>query len=198
MRKECCDLMCGRSAGDFRWNSANIANCLLAKRPARIRRLLGSIAVLAVASLGFSAQGAVKKVPYPEVKVTVNQAYQPDPTFEKMRRAFAEAVATKDAAALAQLVAPMFLWTLGGQPSDQLDLGRDALANFKVAFGFRAPGMDEDGGVENGPFWDPLAAFSSDVSYYRANDSGSLVCVPIAAEVVDDNIYEQARKKVAS
>jgi hypothetical protein len=81
---------------------------------------------LAVASLGFSAQGAVKKVPYPEVKVTVNQAYQPDPTFEKMRRAFAEAVATKDAAALAQLVAPMFLWTLDGQPSDQLDLGRDA------------------------------------------------------------------------
>jgi hypothetical protein len=43
-----------------------------------------------------------------------------------------------------------------------------------------------------------LAAFSSDLSYYRANDSGSLVCGPIAAEVVDDNIYEQARKKVAS
>jgi hypothetical protein len=154
------------------------------------------LGMVVVATLCFGALAAVKKVPYPEVKVTINEAYKPDPVFEKMRSAFTAAVAKKDVAALTELVAPTFLWTVNGQPADKMDLGRDAPYNFKVVFGFRTPGKDEDGGVENGPFWDTLAAFAADLTYYQANDTGDLVCGPIAAEVVDDKVYQQARKNV--
>src|SRR5262249_46490897 len=90
------------------------------------------------------------------------------------------------------------LWTLGGQPADELDLGRDAIHNFKVVFGFRGLGKDEDGGVDNGPYWDALAAFAGDSTYYAATDTGNLICGPIAANVVDGNVFEQASKKIAT
>src|ERR1700730_9780063 len=128
----------------------------------RLRRGVLSLAtMLAAATLDVGALAAVKKVPYPEVKVTINEGYKPDPAFEKMRSAFTAALAKKDVAALTELVAPTFLWTVNGQPADKMDLGRDALYNFKVVFGFRTPGKDEDGGVGNGPFWDTLAAFAA-------------------------------------
>jgi hypothetical protein len=152
--------------------------------------------VLLVAALGSISSAAVKKVAYPEVKVTVDKAYKPDAAFEKMRASFADAVAKKDMEALSALVAPMFLWTIGGELADELDLGRDAIHNFKVVFGFRALGKDVDGGVEDGPYWDALAAFAGDASYYAATDAGNLVCGPIAANVADENILEQARKKI--
>jgi hypothetical protein len=158
--------------------------------------LLGGATILVSASVAYTALAGVKKVPYPEVKVTLNEAYKPDAAFEKMRAAFADAVAKKDVAALSELVTPTFLWTVDGQPADEMDLGRDAVHNFKVVFGFRAPGKDEDGGVENGPFWDTLAAFAADPTYYAASDTGNLVCGPIAADVVDEKVYEQARKKI--
>jgi len=155
-----------------------------------------AIAVVSAAALDCVAEAAVKKVAYPEVKVTVNAAYTPDAAFEKMRAAFASAVAKKDPEALAALIAPVFLWTLGGQPADEMDFGRDAIHNFKVVFGFRALGKDVDGGVDDGPYWDALAAFAGDPTYYAATDSGNLVCGPLAADVADDSILEQARKKV--
>jgi hypothetical protein len=158
--------------------------------------LLGATTVLIAVGLGSVSSAAVKKVAYPEVKVTVNEAYKPDAAFEKMRAAFADAVAKKDAEALSGLIAPTFLWTLSGAPADQLDLGRDAIHNFKVVFGFRALGKDVDGGVEDGPYWDALAAFAGDATYYAATDAGNLVCGPIAADVADDKIFEQARKKI--
>ena len=142
------------------------------------------------------AAAAVKKVAYPEIKVTVSKPYRPDAAFDKMRAAFADAVAKKDVAALSALIAPTFLWTLGGQPADELDLGRDAIHNFKVVFGFRALGKDEDGGVDKGPYWDALAAFAGDSTYYAVTDTGNLICGPIAADVADDKIFEQASKKI--
>jgi hypothetical protein len=138
----------------------------------------------------------VKKVPYPEVKVKVNSAYVPDAAFEKMRSAFADAVEKKNTQALTALIAPMFLWTIGGQPADQLDLGRDAVHNFKVVFGFRPIGKDADGGVNDGPYWDSLEAFAGDASYYAATDVGNLICGPIAADLADENVFDQVRKKV--
>ena len=73
----------------------------------------------------------------------------------------------------------MFLWTIGGQPADQLDLGRDALHNFKVVFGFRAlVGADADGGVSDGPYWETLAYFVGDANYYAASEAGNLICGP--------------------
>jgi len=153
-------------------------------------------AALAALVLVAPAAGAVKKVAYPEVKVEVQPAFKPDAAFEVMRKALADAVAKKDAAALFALVGPTFVWTYQGGPTDQFDMGRDALHNFKVLFGFRPPGADADGTVENGPFWDALGGFVDDGTYYQATEFGNLVCGPIGASVVDDDVFDQAQKKV--
>jgi hypothetical protein len=167
-------------------------------KPATMSVARLGVAAAVIAGLSCGSMAAVKKVAYPEVKVTINAAYQPDAAFEKMRAAFADAVEKKDAAALSALVAPSFLWTIGGQPADELDLGRDAIHNFKVVFGFRALSKDVDGGVDDGPYWDALTAFASDSTYYTATDAGNLVCGPIAGEVADSGAFEQARKKIES
>jgi hypothetical protein len=167
------------------------------RRQRRISSLsLAAASLLLAAAFGSASFAGVKKVAYPEVKVTISEAYKADAAFEKMRAAFIDAIANKDVAAISALVAPTFLWTVDGQPADALDLGRDAIHNFKVVFGFRAPGKDQDGGVENGPLWDALAAFAGDTTYYAATDAGNLVCGPIGADVADEKVYEQARQKV--
>jgi hypothetical protein len=152
--------------------------------------------MLFATSMSSAALAGVKKVPYPEIKVTVNQPYAPDADFQKVQAAFAEAVAKRDAAALFGLVAPMFFWTVNGGLADGLDLGRNAIDNFKVVFGFRVQGKDEDGGVEDGPYWDVLEGFAGHSTFYAANDASTLICGPIGADVADPQAYEQARKKV--
>ena len=160
--------------------------------------LLGVSLLLIAAAANSVATAAVKKVPYPEVKVTVYAAYKPDAAFEKMRTAFAAAVAKQDVNALSALVAPTFLWLVGGETADDLDLGRDAIHNFKVAFGFRAVGKDVDGGVKDGPYWASLGDFAADQTYYVATDAGNRVCGPIAADLADEDALEQAAKKIVS
>ena len=161
-----------------------------------MRNLLVVGALVATAALSGVSVAAVKKVPYPEVKVKVEPIYKPDAAFATMRSAMAQAVAQKDSNALFTLIAPTFVWTLQGQLAGELNLGRDPLHNFKVVFGFRALDADVDGGVENGPFWATLAAITEDGTFYQSEDSGNLVCSPAAAEVTDDAIFEQARKKI--
>jgi len=163
-----------------------------------MRNLLVVGALVATTALSGVSIAAVKKASYPEVKVKVEPVYKPDAAFTTMRSAMAQAVAKKESNALFALIAPTFVWTLQGQLAGELDLGRDPLHNFKVVFGFRAPGADVDGGVENGPFWDTLAALAEDGTYYQSGESGNLVCSPAAAEVTDDAILEQARKKIES
>jgi len=153
-------------------------------------------ALVVTAALSSLSVAAVKKVSYPEVKVEIEPAYKPDAAFAAMRSAMTQVVVKRDANGLFALVAPTFVWTLQGQLADELDLGRDALHNFKIVFGFRAPGADADGGVESGPFWDTLAALAEDGTFYQSG--ASLVCGPAAAEVTDDAIFEQARKKIES
>jgi hypothetical protein len=161
-------------------------------------RLIVTTAAIAACVLALPASAAVKKVAYPEVKVELVEAFKPDPAFEKMRKALSDAVAKKDTQALFGLVSPTFVWTLQGGPTDQFDMGRDALHNFKVVFGFRPQGGDADGPVDNGPFWDALAAFASDGTYYQDTEAGNLVCGPITANMADDKVLEQARKKIES
>lgn len=136
---------------------------------------------------------ALKNGPYPEVKVEVAELYRPDPAFAALRRAFGDAVVKKDAAALFKLVGPTFVWTLNNGPVVEFDMGRDALHNFKVVFGFRQLGKDTDGGVEGGPFWGDLLAFATESTY---NDTGNLVCSPVSASLVDQDIFDEARKAV--
>jgi hypothetical protein len=156
-----------------------------------------SAAVLIAVAVGTPAAAAIKKVPYPEVKVELADPYKPDAAFTAMRKAFGDAVKKKDDAALSGLVGQIFLWTMGGVIVDQYDRGRDALYNFKVAFGFRDAGKDTDGGVEGGPFWDLLASFAADETAYLPNpDNGNLVCTPTIATLADDKVFEQARNKI--
>ncbi len=156
------------------------------------RRALATAAILV---LGLQCSAAEPKlVQYPAVKVNVSEAYKPDDAFKKLQAAFSKATADKDAAALFALIGPTFVWTADGSVSDRFDLGRDAAHNFKVLFGFRAPGKDSDGGVDDGPYWDTLAEFAADGTYYQVADN--LVCGPIAAEIADEDGFERARRKI--
>ena len=140
---------------------------------------------------------ALKKTPYPELKVEVAASYTPDPAFATFRQALAKAIEKKDAAELFVLVGPTFVWTVQSKPMDKFDMGREALHNFKVAFGFRAFGKDTDGGVENGPFGDSSTEITREAAYDRPEEAGNLICGPIAASVVDDAAFEQALKRIA-
>lgn len=142
----------------------------------------------------------VKEVRYTAVRVELAEAYQPDAAFEKMRKAFAEAVAKKDAQALFSLVGPTFVWlsqTEGGV-SDQFDYGGDALHNFKVVFGFRESGKDTDGGVPDGPFWDALTAFAADKTFFVDAGAGSLVCGPTVATIMDADAFDRAKATIGA
>jgi hypothetical protein len=140
-----------------------------------------------------SADAAIKKIPYPEVKVNVEQ-YQGDDALAAMRKSFSDAVSKKDSATLFGLVGPTFVWTKANALNEDFDLGGDALHNFKVVFGFREPGKDADGGVDGGPYWDMLAAFAGDPTVYE--ESTNKVCTPTTATVVDEKVFELASSKL--
>jgi hypothetical protein len=159
--------------------------------------VMGALSFVAVLGLASSAAAAVKKVPYPEIKVDIDEAYRPEAAFEAMIARLSAAVAKKDEQALFAHVGPNFVWTVDGTMAEDFDLGRDVLHNFKVVFGFRDLGKDADGGVQNGPFWSALAAFLEDKTYYKATDSGNLICGPIRASFVNESTFDQASKKIA-
>jgi hypothetical protein len=143
-----------------------------------------------------AAHCAIKNVPYDEVTVDIAAPRQPEPAFLSFWKEFSEAVASRNAAALFALVGPMFVWTSQGALTEEFDPGRDALHNFKVVFGFRAQGKDEDGGVESGPYWDALAQFARDPSFYSASDKTSMICGPLLAEATDAAALDEAQKRV--
>jgi hypothetical protein len=156
------------------------------------------VAVAVAIGLAGAAWAAPKKVAYPEVKVELAERFSPDAAFDAMHARFAAAVAKKDQQALFALVGPTFVWTLDGALTDEFDLGRDALHNFKVVFGFRAVGADTDGGVDKGPFWDALKAFVDDTAYYKSNASGKSVCGPLLAYVIDSDVRDKAIGRIAA
>jgi hypothetical protein len=158
------------------------------------RHLFAFTAILTTLGLASPAGAALKRAAYPEVKVELSEAFKPDPAFATMRKSLTDAIAKKDAAALAALVGPTFVWTMAGATIEQFDMGRDAVHNFKVVFGFREQGKDVDGGVDGGPFWDALAAFAADGTYYQENDN--LVCGPMVASIADEKVFDQARGKI--
>jgi len=159
-------------------------------------RLIFCAAVIVSLGLASHASAAVKKVPYPEVKVELAAAYQPDGAFQAMIAKLSAAVAKKDQNALFELVGPTFVWTLNGALTDELDLGRDALHNFKVVFGFRAAGATADAPVAQGPFWDALETFATDKTFYKATNAGNLICNPMQANITDDDVFAKARDKI--
>ena len=166
----------------------------------RSRFLSSALISMALAlPLGALACGpalAVKKTPYPQVKVNVAEAFQPDEAFKAMQAAFSAAVASKNAEALFALVGPTFVWTVDDVLSGDFNPGGSALDNFKAVFGFRAPGSTTDGGVDKGPFWDDLASFAADGTFYKNPNIKNLVCSPMLAEASDEDTFKDAQKKV--
>ena len=149
-----------------------------------------------MAATGVASHAAMKEVPYPLVKLQLDEPYTPDAAFAKMRNSFADAVAKKDAQALFSLVGPTFVWLSQGQLHNQFDPGRDALHNFKVVFGFRDFGKDADTPVADGPNWPALAAFAGDKYFYRGTDT--LVCGPTGATIADDRIFDTAKQTIGA
>ena len=161
------------------------------------RRVLGAgILVAIMVGVGAPAFAEVKRIIYTPVPVRLAPGYKPDAAFETLRSRFSDAVAKKDTAALLALVAPGFVWTQNNVLTNEFDPGRDALHNFRVIFGFRALGKDEDGGVEGGPYWDALAALASDGSFSEATEGRHLICTPTSASIVDEEEFMQTRAKI--
>jgi hypothetical protein len=154
-------------------------------------------AALLTAAMPGAAHAAIKKVPYPEVAVETAAPHQPEAAFLSFWKELSQAVTSRNASALFALVGPTFVWSAQGALTDAFDPGRDALHNFKVVFGFRQQGRDEDGGVPNGPYWDELAHYVGDPTFYRASDKTSLICGPLLAEATDAAVLEQAQNKIA-
>ena len=168
----------------------------MTSRAPHTRVLLAAVVLLSVTLASGAGHCAIKNVPYGEVTVEIAAPHQPEPAFQSFFKEFSDAVANRNAAALFALVGPMFVWTVRGALTDEFDPGRDALHNFKIVFGFRAQGRDEDGGVENGPYWDELAQFARDPSFYSASDKTSMICGPLLAEATDAAALDQAQSKV--
>jgi len=164
----------------------------------RSSALISAALALPLGALACGPALAVKKAPYPEVKVSLAEAFQPDEAFRAMRTALNAAISSKNTQALFALVHTMFIWTVDGALSQDFNPGESAIDNFKVVFGFRAPGAAKDGGVENGPFWDDLAFFAADNVLYKDANVTNLVCGPMLAEAQDDDAFDKAEKKVAT
>lgn len=162
-----------------------------------MRRLAVTAAVIVLLA-GANAASAddIKQVPYPEVKVQVPEQYQPDAAFAKLQKSLADAVAAKNAQALFGLVGPIFVWLQQDEIADEFDFGGDALQNFKVLFGFREAGKYVDGGVKDGPYWDDLATFAANAKFQKVSDT--LVCGPMTAIVLDQDVFDRARQKIAA
>lgn len=155
------------------------------------------VALFAAATLAFASAPAhaIKKVPYPEVKVRAPVAFKGDAAFEAMRKALADAAAKKNLAALSALVAANFAWTSAGEPNEQADKSRDGLHNFKVAFGFRPAGKTVDGPTEGGPQWDLLAEIAAATEFAQAPNAPNTACAPSVA-APDQKAFEQASQRI--
>jgi hypothetical protein len=158
-----------------------------------MRALIAAACILA----GLTADPALalKRVPYSEVRVVALPAFDGDAALAGMRKAFAEAVAAKNLAAIVAMLSPKFEWTATGGLVDEFDAKRGAEHNFKVAFGFRAPGRDADGTTEIGPQWELLTFFATDPVLTQEKGS-PLVCGTSTAKVADLGALDQAFNKI--
>jgi len=138
---------------------------------------------------------ALKRVPYPEVRVVALPAFDADASLVEMRKALAEAVAAKNLPAVVAMLSPKFEWTATGGLVDEFDAKRGAEHNFKVAFGFRAPGRDADGTTDIGPQWELLTFFAADPVLTQEKDS-PLVCGTTTAKVADMGALDGAFNRI--
>ncbi len=158
-------------------------------------RLAAAVIVLLVSAFAPQSASALQKTPYPEVKVEAPPPFRHDPALDAMRKSLAAVVQRKDAKALFALVSPDFTWTADGDPAEQFDPKRDALHNFKVAFGFRPFGKDEDGSGADA-FWILLEDALADPALTPQDDNPDIACGPVTANV-DEDARDRAEQAIA-
>jgi hypothetical protein len=152
-------------------------------------------AFVLAASLVAEPALALKRVPYPEVRVVALPVFDGDAALAEMRKRLADAVTAQNLTAVVAFVSPKFEWTAAGGLVDEFDAKRGAEHNFKVAFGFRAPGRDADGTTDIGPQWELLAFFATDPVLTREKDS-PLVCGTTTAKVSDMGALDAAFNRI--
>jgi hypothetical protein len=154
------------------------------------RRLAASL--LATLLLAPAPAAAIKKTPYPEVRVALPPAVPVEPALVAMRKELAAAISRRNAGLLYELVGPTFFWNTNGEPSPQFDGHRDALHNFKVAFGFRTYGSDSDSRNPEGQLWEVLEEAGNGAALFAMEGNAGVLCGPATADIVDDEAMDRA------
>jgi hypothetical protein len=134
---------------------------------------------------------AIKKTPYPEVRVELPTVAKAEPALQAMRRQLADAIKRRNAGLLYDFVGQSFFWTADGKPSEQFDKNRDALHNFKVAFGFDSQNPQDQ-------LWETLDDIASEPALFSMEENPGVLCGPRGAEPVDDAAMDQAIQKIES
>jgi hypothetical protein len=161
--------------------------------------MLRAVTFTGILTAAIAASGpafAIKKAPYETVRVNVAKVFEPDAAFRTMIASLTAATANKNADALFALVGPTFTWTVSGEPHESFDHGRSALDNFKTVFGFRQPDATAKDSAADGPYWEQIAAFAADGTFFAAPESKNLVCGPLLAEAVNAAVFERVEKKL--
>ena len=161
-----------------------------------MRSALAASSLAAAIAWAPAPAAAINKTPYPEVRVEVPAEAKAEPALEAMRKQLADAISRRNAGLLYELVGPNFFWNANGEPSEQFDKKRDALHNFKVAFGFRQFGRNSDSQNPENQLWETLEDIVSDPTLFQMQGNPGVLCGPASAEPIDDNAMDQATERV--
>jgi hypothetical protein len=156
-----------------------------------MRSLAASFLAAAIALAPVPA-AAIKKTPYPEVRVAVPAEAKAEPALDAMRKQLADAIKRRNVGLLYELIGPTFFWNANGEPSEQFDKTRDASHNFKVAFGFRQFGHDSDNQNPENQLWETLDDTASGSALFRMEGNPGVLCGPASAEPVSDEAMDKA------
>jgi hypothetical protein len=161
-----------------------------------MRSLAASFFLAAAIAFAPMPAAAIKKTPYPEVKVEVPPEAKAEPALEALRRQLANAISQRNAGLLYELVGPTFFWNTNGEPSEQFDKSRDALHNFKVAFGFRQFGQTSDSENPRDQLWEALVDIVSGPALFQMEGNPGVLCGPLGAEPADGDTMDQAIERI--
>lgn len=163
-----------------------------------MRSLAASSFLAAAIALAPVPAAAIKKTPYPEVRVEVQAETKAEPALDAMRKQLADAIKRRNAGLLYEFVGPTFFWNINGEPSEQFDKNRDAMHNFKVAFGFRQFGHDADSRNPEDQLWELLEDITSGAALFQMEGNPGVLCGPLTAEPVDGDVMDQAIERIES
>jgi hypothetical protein len=163
-----------------------------------MRSLAASSFLAAAIAFAPVPAAAIKKTPYPEVRVEVQAEAKAEPALDAMRKQLADAIKRRNTGLLYEFVGPIFFWNINGEPSEQFDKNRDAMHNFKVAFGFRQFGRGSDNQNPENQLWETLDDIVSGSALFQMQGNPGVLCGPASAEPVSDEAMDKAIERIES